>query len=146
MGYGHLYRCAALAEVLRTREHEIILFTSSDDANFSKHYRVIRLPTNDKRAINNKILKMGVDVIINDILDTSTSYMRYLNSLMIKSINFDDLGNGSKYATANIIALRKAHFIRPKKHLNFHGPKYLVIRNPFSNNRSGKTNRNITDM
>ena len=45
------------------------------------------------------------DVIVNDILDTSTYYIKSLKKLKYKVINFEDLGDGCKYADVVINAI-----------------------------------------
>ena len=50
-------------------------------------------------------LEISPDIIINDILDTSTDYMLKLKNMGIKVFNFEDLGPGAEYADGVFNAL-----------------------------------------
>lgn len=96
IGMGHIYHSLALAHEIT--DHEIIFVCDQQyevavDAIASMDYKVI--------ATENTlttILQLNPDLVINDILDTAQNYITALKQHKIKVVNFEDLGDGSKYA------------------------------------------------
>jgi spore coat polysaccharide biosynthesis predicted glycosyltransferase SpsG len=75
-----------------------------------------------------KLLMLNPNIVINDILDTSYEYMCKLNEMGYFTVNFEDLGIGSKYADIIINALYER--TDPPKNSYF-GHKYICLRDEF---------------
>ncbi|NUE02283.1 cytidyltransferase-like protein [Halorubraceae archaeon YAN] len=128
-GTGHVYRGITIAD--QVFEHDILFAVEKKDelainklSESNYPYRVF----NDEEAFLSHVQSSPPDVIINDILDTSSDYMRSLSKLDSRIVNFEDLGNGSKYADAVINALYE-HSTPPDSH--YFGFRYFCLRNEF---------------
>ena len=82
----------------------------------------------DDFEIRNVIEDNNIDIVVNDILDTTEEYMELVKSTGVRVVNFEDLGKGSKKADAVINALYE------KQHDDknyFWGKEYYCIRDEF---------------
>ena len=96
VGMGHIYRALSLAHDIT--DHEVIFICNEKDELAvekiaAKDYKVI--PSDN---IKETILELKPDILINDILNTDEKFMQELKQKNIKIVNFEDLGNGAKYA------------------------------------------------
>jgi spore coat polysaccharide biosynthesis predicted glycosyltransferase SpsG len=91
----------------------------------SKNYEV-HIQTEE--SLTDDIHKYAPHVIINDILDTDTTYMSALKQRYSKVINFEDLGEGSKLADLVINALYPDKFAGEN---HFFGHRYFISRDEF---------------
>ncbi|MHA1849190.1 MAG: cytidylyltransferase domain-containing protein [Promethearchaeota archaeon] len=133
-GLGHVYRTLSLARWLS--KHEITFVTTKENDLALKlisecNYHVEKLEVWDE--INSVLIKHRPTVIINDILDTSSSYMDLLVNFKkkqksLKIVNFEDLGEGNKYADIVINALYETT-INHSNH--YYGYKYVCIKDTF---------------
>ena len=93
IGLGHIYRTLTLAHNIF--DHEVIFLM---DKQYDLGIKLIE-KQNFKIEFLSKILylklEISPDIIINDILDTSTDYMLKLKNMGIKVFNFEDLGYGA---------------------------------------------------
>ena len=129
VGMGHVYRCLTLAYKLTG--HEVIFAASSDsDIGIEKitesNFDVIRIKDDDD--FERILAKEKPDILINDILDTTSSYMQMVTKYAKRVINFEDVGPGAKYADAVINALYEKG---DKLHNEYYGSKYFCIRDEF---------------
>lgn len=97
-GLGHYFRSVTVAKRLEEYDVHIIQYKSNKMIDFldfdnKKQYQCL-LGTELFEILNN----IKPNLIINDLLNTSTEYMKSLMSLGCKIINFDDVGEGSKLA------------------------------------------------
>jgi CMP-N-acetylneuraminic acid synthetase/spore coat polysaccharide biosynthesis predicted glycosyltransferase SpsG len=128
IGLGHVYNCLTIAsEVL---DHQIIFLV--DDKSILAYDKISKSNFDVRMQRNTDfvedIKEISPDLIINDRLDTSVEYMKKLNSLNIKTINIEDLGEGAEYADIVINA------IYPEKQEtknHFYGPDYFCLRDEF---------------
>jgi CMP-N-acetylneuraminic acid synthetase/spore coat polysaccharide biosynthesis predicted glycosyltransferase SpsG len=128
IGLGHVYNTLLLANEII--DHDIIfLVDKKSELAFkkikSKNYKVFK---QQKQNIIFDIKKINPDIIINDILDTKQRYMKNLNELNKKIINFEDLGEGSKLSDLTINAIYSKKRSYPK---TYFGHKYFVLRDEF---------------
>jgi len=128
-GTGHVYRGITIAD--RLFEHDIQFATSKDDeiaiekleeSNYD--YWTFEDPEEFVKYVSDN----RPEVLVNDILDTSTEYMQSLRELDSGIVNFEDLGDGANLADAVINALYE-HSDPPKNH--YFGFKYFCLRNEF---------------
>ncbi|GLP98276.1 cytidyltransferase [Methylophaga thalassica] len=128
IGLGHVYNTLLLANDIV--EHEVLFLVDDEsqlafDKISSKNYPVVMQVESD---IVEDIKKLNPDVVINDRLDSSHDYMKALKALGIKTINFEDLGDGAQLADLVINAIYPEREILPK---HFFGHKYFILRDEF---------------
>lgn len=127
VGMGHIYHSLALAHEIT--DHEIIFVCDQQyevavDAIASMDYKVI--------ATENTlttILQLNPDLVINDILDTTKNYITALKQHKIKVVNFEDLGDGSRYADLVFNELYDTPQCSGDNY--FWGYEYLALRDEF---------------
>lgn len=129
VGMGHVYRCLTLAYKLTG--HEVVFAASADsDIGIEKikesNFNVIRITDDEHFA---KVLEdEKPDILVNDILDTTSEYMQMVGKYVKRVVNFEDVGSGAKYADAVINALYEKG---DKLHNEYYGSKYFCIRDEF---------------
>ena len=129
VGMGHVYRCLTLAYKLTG--HEVVFAASSDsDIGIEKitesNFDVIKLK--DDEHFEQVLAEVRPDILINDILDTTSEYMQMVTKYAKRVVNFEDVGPGAKYADAVINALYEKG---DKLHNEYYGSKYFCIRDEF---------------
>ncbi|MCQ2964437.1 MAG: UDP-2,4-diacetamido-2,4,6-trideoxy-beta-L-altropyranose hydrolase [archaeon] len=133
IGTGHIFRGLAIASKLV--KHEVIFLL--DEAQplgieivSNNNYPFI---THDSRKskedIIEKIEEYDPDIVINDILNTNSKYVKTLYDRDYYIVNFEDLGGGIKYAHIVFDALYE-HKI-PLKNL-YSGHKYYILKDEFN--------------
>jgi CMP-N-acetylneuraminic acid synthetase/spore coat polysaccharide biosynthesis predicted glycosyltransferase SpsG len=128
VGLGHVYNTLLIANDIL--DHEITFLVDSDsrlafDKIASKNYPVF---IQQHENILDDIRTINPDLVINDRLDTTAPYMEGLKALGIKAANFEDLGEGAKYADLVINA------IYPEKQIlsnHYFGHDYFILRDEF---------------
>lgn len=128
-GLGHVYRGITLADHIF--QHDICFATKEEDDLAVDLLEKSNYPyfTFENEQEFEQILRSDPPhVIVNDILDTSDEYVRFLKSLGARVINFEDLGNGSQEADAVINALYE-YTTPPDNH--YFGYQYFCIRSEF---------------
>ena len=130
VGLGHAYRAVMLANELVKFE---IIFVCSKYSQIaidyikSKNYEVIISDSNED-AIVEAINNLKPNLIINDVLDTETSFMTKLKKSSSVIVNFEDMGEGSKKADLVINALYPNQIPEEKVLV---GPDYFCLRDEF---------------
>jgi spore coat polysaccharide biosynthesis predicted glycosyltransferase SpsG len=139
IGYGHIFRCSALANVLEKKGYEPVFFTSSKE-NIISNLKIVDIK-NANSSIAQAMKDRRIDLVINDILDTDFHYMKQLAENAIKSVNLDDTGEAASLASINIMALRN-----PKMYGSntITGPQFLILREQFAQLRSGGFRRSLS--
>lgn len=129
LGMGHVYRCLTLAYKLTGHEILFVLDAGSDigiakvkEANFP--YEVV----DNERDFEGILQRIKPDILVNDILDTTPDYMSICTRNAGRVVNFEDVGQGAKYADAVINALYEKG---DRLHNEFYGSKYFCIRDEF---------------
>lgn len=141
-GLGHVYRTLLLAN--RFNFKPIFLVNSKDKIALEKinehHYSVYEFT---KTSDLIKILKEHkIDLIINDILDTSKEYMSELNKLDAFITNFEDLGDGSDMSHLVINSLYESKNTEHK----FFGHHYVCLREEFLFSEKKKIEKNVKNI
>ena len=129
VGMGHVYRCLTLAYKLTG--HDVVFVASSDsDIGIEKitesNFNVIKIK--DDNDFEKVLIDEKPDILINDILDTTSEYMRMVTKYVKRVVNFEDVGPGAKYADAVINALYEKG---DKLHNEYYGSRYFCIRDEF---------------
>ncbi len=144
IGLGHIYRCLVLAHNLIGHDVKFVLSNKSDigikiieESNFD--YVVIK----DDYDIGELVKKFNCDIIINDILDTKKKYIKYCKSLGVRVVNFEDLGDGAKYADAVINDL----YDKKNDYRNHYwGSDYYCVRDEFLLARPAEFKRYVEEV
>ena len=105
IGFGHIMRCSRLAELLDEQDFKCIFVTcGGKDAREYLERMGFEVHLVSKEKVLREIVALEPDMVINDIRGTDLEYMKALGAAGIKSINFDDVGEGSALADAAIDA------------------------------------------
>ncbi len=128
LGMGHIYRCLSIAYHLTG--HKILFVTKKKYTlgvkKIEESFFPVRLIEEDE-DIYSVIDEFYPDIVINDILDTEENYMVKLRRKVSRIVNFEDRGNGAKYADCVINALYPE-----KTYKNvYNGFQYFFIRDEF---------------
>lgn len=144
IGLGHVYRGLSLAYSLM--DHNVTFVTSSKsdlaikklEDSFIK-YEVIQ----EEHQLEEIIGKYDIDIVINDILNTSISYMEYLSQFSVRVVNFEDVGPGSALADAVINDLYAPQNTDSKY---YWGSKYYLLRDEFLISKPSEFNEEVNNV
>ena len=129
IGNGHVYRCLSIASKLVF--HDVLFFLNKshqlgidivDSQNYS--YEIYE----DKDDLFNRLAQYSPQIVINDILDTTTDYVLRLKSEGYFVVNFEDLGEGTEFADVVFDSLYEHDL--SKDHI-FIGHKYYILKDEF---------------
>jgi CMP-N-acetylneuraminic acid synthetase/spore coat polysaccharide biosynthesis predicted glycosyltransferase SpsG len=128
VGLGHAFRALMLAhELVQYDLHFICEQKSHVAKKLIKKQNYIVHTCNDGELVS-ACNELSPDLIINDILDTSSKFIDQLKNIGAKILNFEDLGEGSKKADLVINALY------PQQESTSNvlvGSKYFCLRDEF---------------
>jgi len=128
VGLGHVYNTLLIANDILNHEITFLVDAKSMMAYekiSSQNYPVF---IQKEDNIIDDIKALNVDIVINDKLDNSETYMSQLEDLDIKTINFEDLGEGSKYADIVVNAIYPEKEVYPR---HYYGYNYFILRDEF---------------
>jgi spore coat polysaccharide biosynthesis predicted glycosyltransferase SpsG/CMP-N-acetylneuraminic acid synthetase len=129
IGMGHVYNMLTILNHFRNDE---ILIVMQKNQNLGSHkfkenlYNMKFFSTDFelKKIINN----FEPDIIFNDILNTTKNYMKNLKKFNSMIVNFEDIGNGRKFANLVFNPIFKE---RKNLTQEFYGGKYACVRDEF---------------
>ena len=129
IGMGHVYNMLTILNHFRNDE---ILIVMQKNRNLGSHKFKENL-YNVKSFSTNSELKKIIDdfkpnIIFNDILNTTENYMKNLKKFNSMIVNFEDIGNGRKFANLVFNPIFKD---RKKLTQEFYGGKYACVRDEF---------------
>lgn len=128
IGMGHIYHCLTLAYALTG--HDVIFVTNEKHEEGLKKiqdsYMQYITIKNDQEFFD-FLKKYKPDIIVNDCLDTTKTYIEHLKELCKKVITIEDMGEGAKYADVVINAL----YSNQNNPNEYCGEKYVCLRNEF---------------
>jgi len=152
VGSGHFYRCLAIAQELKKNNKKVI-FIVNNKSNLLSHpidkipFIVLQGKTENAKIIECKYLLETIKILIIDLPNQNEIYSKQLKNYT--TILFDDLGRKavcSKYVFNGQIVKSFHKYLKSEKTTSFYlGPKYLVIRNGFSKQKS-KVNLKKSDI
>jgi len=145
IGLGHVYRAITLASRLAFNNEVLFLMDKDKKAGVEKvsssNFTIVTF--NDENDMFIKLEQINPDIIINDILDTSTDYMVKLKNMGHFVVNFEDLGEGSEHANIVVNSLYE-HSCPPENH--YFGHKYVCLRDEFYLVPPKKTNESVKNI
>jgi len=129
IGLGHVYNMLTILNNIRN-EDILILMNSKKNLGYKKfkeHLYNVKFFSNSNEFWKN-IEMFKPDIIFNDILSTTSNYIRNLKSRGMFVVNFEDLGIGRKDADLVFNPI-----FENKKQLKneFYGSKYACVREEF---------------
>ena len=143
VGLGHVYRSLTLAhEITDHRIH--FLCTKNSDLAVKRIAERDYLTVLQSGVLLEDVLKLGPDLVVNDILNTDYEYIIGLKERGIKVVNFEDSGSGAEAADLIINALYNQNDELSEKYL--YGPEYFCLREEFidiEKRQCHKTVRNL---
>lgn len=130
LGMGHIYRCLTLAYKLIG--HDLLFVTDSESVmgiqKLKESFFPMRVVANEAEY-EDVLREYAPDIIVNDILDTTASYMQLCTKYAKRIVNFEDQGEGAPFADAVINALYE-HSVKKGANV-YEGSKYFCIRDEF---------------
>lgn len=132
IGMGHIYRALMLAHeitehritFLCTRESELAVSSIA-----AKDYRTLVQQGPDLAA---EVLALEPDLVVNDILNTDAVYIKQLRAAGVRTVNFEDEGEGALSADLVVNALYEEHIDDPRF---CYGPRFFCLRDEFAGAR-----------
>lgn len=129
-GLGHVYRALTLAD--RLIDHDLTFLVNGDSGLAADIIRKRFYPvqTVEPGMETRTILQNPPDLVINDVLDTDESFIHALKGAGIATINFEDMGTGSRVADYVINAMYNNHPYRKDANI-LSGPSCCCLRDEF---------------
>lgn len=129
IGMGHVYRALMLAHEISEHKVSFVCTRESELAVenvASRDYEVIR---QGPETLEQTVLSRRPDLVVNDFLDTPVPYMQALAAAGVRSINFEDMGPGSRLAALTINALDNG---KQDSDRVLRGPAWFCLRDEFA--------------
>ena len=139
IGLGHVYNMLTILNHLRDNEILIVMKKSADIGKhkFKQQNYSMSFYTNQNQLLK-IIQKFKPDIIFNDILNTTSEYMKIINPFTNLIVNFEDLGSGASQADLVFNPI----FELPKlKENTFSGFNYACVRDEFYLWKSNETRK-----
>lgn len=143
IGLGHVYNALIIANDILDHQIEFLVDSKSQlalEKIASKNYTVYKQQSDD---LIQDIQARQPDVIINDRLDTEADDVRELKRRGLKVINFEDLGEGAKYADLVINAIYPERQVLPD---HYFGHDYVVLRDEFVLTRPKRISEKVRNV
>lgn len=132
-GMGHLYRALNFIDCLNSKNESSIVFINNNETALEVlKTRGILFETVDLTDCvggweTGLIAKYGIDVWINDRLDTDIRHAGNIKKNGVKLVTFDDRGGGAELADIHVAALAFAREGQPKGRKVLAGLNYLIL-------------------
>lgn len=129
IGTGHVYRCLSIASKLVFHDVLFLLNESHQlGIDIVKSYNYPFKLYDGENSLFCILSEFNPQMVINDILDTSSDYILKLKSKGYFVVNFEDLGTGTEFADVVFDALYE-HDIAEEN--VFTGHKYYILKDEF---------------
>lgn len=133
IGMGHVFRSLMLAHEIAHHKITFICTRESELAASSIAARDYKTCI-QKNELWQDVLALKPDLVVNDMLDTSSDYMQHLVDAHIPVVNFEDEGPGSHLANLVVNALYENGSLQSEETASKHvlyGHKYFCLRDEF---------------
>ena len=144
LGMGHIYNCLTLAYSMLG--HQILLVTKETALEGLNKIKESNLPYRtfkDGSDLDDIISEFQPDIWINDCLNTTVEYIRYLKEKIPRVVTIEDLGTGIDEADAVINALYPNDIDRPNV---YSGHKYVCLREEFQLARPKEFSKKVKNI
>lgn len=129
IGLGHVYNMLTILNCLRENDILIVMNSRKKLGNYKFKQQLYKVKYfKNKYQLNEIIAKFKPDIILNDILDTTKSYICELKRTGSFIVNFEDLGKGSDFADLVFNSIYQVTEKVPKKYF---GIEYACVRDEF---------------
>lgn len=131
VGMGHVYRALVLASHISNHRVSFLLDKDSELGYRKIAENKLDVYIQTSENIVDDILALRPDIVVNDILDTSTEYMQALKNAGLTLVNFEDLGEGAKLAD---LVINDLYPETPEIKVlpnHYFGPDYFCAREEF---------------
>lgn len=126
VGLGHIYRMLTL--VSKLYKHNICFYIDPTD-----DLAILKVKENNyphkifhtEQGFLDLITKDKIDILINDTLDTSKSYIERIKSRNVFLVTFEDMGSGIEDANIVFNALYETQLKNPN---HYFGSNYVILR------------------
>lgn len=132
-GMGHLFRMLNLIELIESNNGKHIVFINNDSTSISLlkkreiPFQVVELNNSDSGWETAAIKRYGINIWINDRLDTEIKHSRNIKKNGVRLISFDDRGSGAEIADVNFASLPSNFNCNLKGEKVFSGLQYLIL-------------------
>ncbi len=141
VGMGHIGRSLSIAHEISNHEVLFVCDTQSREAAIEIENRGYLLKAYDQDRIISAIINLNPDLLINDILSTTKEDVAPFKDLGIKTINFEDLGEGARLSDITINELYDEPIYTSKN--TFWGHDYFFLRDEFNEATPNKFKKKI---
>jgi len=140
IGLGHVYNMLTVLEHFKKDDILIVMRAkrSLGVEKFKKEKFKIKL-FSKRNELKKIIEKFQPDIIFNDVLNTTVSYMQFLKKFDTLIVNFEDLGEGRK--SANLVFNPIYYSVSSKT--EFFGHRYACVRSEFRKSKKRETRKNV---
>ena len=129
IGLGHVHNILTILN--HFRNDEILIVMNSQNKlgykKFQEHLYQVNFFKNDSQLFE-VIKKFQPHMIFNDILDTSINYIKKLKKEKIFVVNFEDLGDGRRYAD---LVFNPIYHSNKNNSNEYFGPNFACVRDEF---------------
>src|SRR4030042_3598275 len=132
-GMGHLFRTINLIDILNVNNAQYIVIINNNkiacEILKSKDipYETVDLADYESNWERALIAKHGIDIWVNDRLDTDIRHARNIQNNGVRLVTFDDKGSGAQLADIHVAALAFARVGQPKGRKVLSGLDYLIL-------------------
>lgn len=141
IGLGHVYNMLTVLEHLNKNEILIVMKSNKQlgSAKFRKYQFKVKF-FSTRNEFQKIIEKFQPSVIVNDLLNTTISYIKFLKKFNCMLVNFEDLGPGRKYAD---LVFNPIYYASSSSKKEFYGHKYACVRSEFRKSIRPKTRKTV---
>ena len=129
IGMGHIYRALMLAHEITSHKITFVCTRESELAVESIARRDYRSVRQGSEELWETVLGLRPDLVVNDILNTDAEYMGKLKEAGVRTVNFEDAGEGAASADLVVNALYDQADSTPQ---SLCGPGYFCLRDEFA--------------
>lgn len=130
IGMGHIYRALMLAHEIVDHKISFVCTRESELAVQSIAERDYHSTRQGEEKLEDTVLKLRPDLVVNDILNTDAEYMGALAKAGVRTVNFEDEGEGADLADLVINAVYDVSSSAEKR---LCGPAWFCLRDEFVN-------------
>lgn len=140
LGMGHVYNCITMANAMK--EHDIAFVTEKRYTQGAEKFVSSGIRTyciSNENEIEDIINDFKPQIWVNDCLDTTMEYMKWLKERVKRVVTMEDLGSGSELADEIINAVYERDY-RPYVHS---GWRFACLRDEFQNKTAREFRRDV---
>jgi spore coat polysaccharide biosynthesis predicted glycosyltransferase SpsG len=141
IGLGHVYNMLTFLNYLEDEKIVIVMNKrrSLGSSKFKKYGYNVKYFSKRKELVD-VIKNFQPDIICNDILNSTTSYMKFLKRFNCLIVNFEDLGNGRKLAD---LVFNPIYYAKKHSRNEFYGEKFACVREEFRVKKRKAIRKNV---